>query len=87
MCTHFCRGAQVLGESLMDFQIGSASKISSYLSLGAVVKQIRKTTNGVKIHYEKNGVLSEIVADYCRLFQGGGNSKDGAFLKYSKTSP
>ena len=45
--------------------IAFASKISSYLSLGTVVKQIRKTTNGVKIHYEKNGVLSEIVADYC----------------------
>ena len=42
-----------------------ASKISSYLTLEAVVKQIRKIANGVKIHYEKNGALLEITADYC----------------------
>ena len=42
-----------------------ASKISSYLTLEAVVKQIRKIANGVKIHYEKNGALLEVTADYC----------------------
>jgi len=42
-----------------------ASKISSYLTLEAIVREIRKTSEGVKIHYEKNGTLIEVTADYC----------------------
>ena len=40
-------------------------EVSSYINFSAVVKQIRKLTDGVKIIFEKNGTTLEVTADYC----------------------
>ena len=39
--------------------------ITQYVTTRAVVKQIRKTAEGVKIIYEKNGLSLNLEADYC----------------------
>ena len=41
------------------------ARVSQYLTTEAVVKQIKKTSEGAKVIYEKNGISFEVESDYC----------------------
>ena len=41
------------------------TRVSQYLTTEAVVKQIKKTSEGAKVIYEKNGISFEVESDYC----------------------